>query len=71
MKKVILFPYPPVSDSNPGIDFQKHHFVLKAPGQRVALDLYSRVTDLTRRNSPDQEKPKLRRPHPRPGGRRD
>src|SRR6185295_3793871 len=33
MKKVILFPNPPISDSNPGPGFQKHHFVLKASGK--------------------------------------
>ena len=67
MKNLILFPQPPVSDSNPGPDFQKHHFVLQAPGRRVALDLYSRVTDLSRPNVPDQETSKARRPKPTVG----
>jgi len=59
MKKVILFPNPPISDSNPGPGFQKHHFVLKASGKRVALDLYSRVTSLVPK-PPDREKSKRR-----------
>ncbi len=62
MKNLIRFPNPPVPDSNPGPDFKKHHFVLEARGQRIALDLYSRVTDLTVPKPLDPTGPKPRRP---------
>ena len=44
---LVRFPKPPDSQPEPGPDFEKHHYVIEAPGRRVALDLYTRVTDLT------------------------
>ena len=49
---LVRFPKPPDSQPEPGPDFEKHHYVIEAPGRRVALDLYTRVTDLTSKADP-------------------
>jgi len=49
---LVRLPKPPDSQSEPGSDFEEHHFVLEAPGRRVALDLFTRVVDLTSQPDP-------------------
>ncbi len=52
---LVRFPKPPVAQSEPGPDFEKHHYVFEAPGRRVALDLFTRVTHLTPEPDPPKE----------------
>jgi len=49
---LVRFPKAPDSQPEPGRDFEKHHYVIEAPGRRVALDLFTRVTDLTPKPDP-------------------
>jgi hypothetical protein len=49
---LVRFPKLPGTQSEPGPDFEKHHYVLEAPGRRVALDLFTRVVDLTSQPDP-------------------
>ena len=54
---LVPFPKPPDSQPEPGPDFEKHHYVLEAPGRRVALDLFTCVTDLTPKPHPALNEP--------------
>ena len=62
---LVHFPKPPASQPEPGPDFKKHHFVLEAPGRRVALDLFTRVTHLTPQPDPPKEPDAAPAPRPR------
>ena len=62
---LVHFPKPPASQPEPGPDFEKHHYVFEAPGRRVALDLFTRVTHLTPTPDPPPKEPEaapVRRP---------
>ena len=54
---LVRFPKAPDSQPEPGPDFEKHHYLLEAPGRRVALDLFTRVTDLTPKPDPALNEP--------------
>jgi hypothetical protein len=54
---LVRIPKPPDSQSELGPDFEEHHFVLEAPGRRVALDLFTRVVDLTTKPDPARKEP--------------
>jgi len=51
-----LVRFPSHLSRNPSrADFEKHHYVFEAPGRRIALDLFTRVTHLTRPTHPPKE----------------
>ena len=54
---LVPFPKPPDLQREPGPDFEKHHYVLEAPGRRIALDLFTRVSNLTPTSDPPPKEP--------------
>jgi len=62
---LVRFPKLPDPQPEPGPDFEKHHYVLEAPGRRIALDLFTRVTQLAPQPDPPKEPDASPVPRPR------
>jgi hypothetical protein len=55
---LVPFPKPPAPEPHPGPDFEQWHYVIEERGKRFALDIFGRVTDLSRDPAPTPALPK-------------